>query len=108
MVDVRDLVELTVAKMDLYLIAAALLIDRLMMMVCKQHEALPTGSPAWAVALNALSLTAGVFYLVLALWLAMYASISAQSFGARLLTQFVRLPVPSLDQMTTAIPRTYP
>lgn len=97
--DVRDLVELTAAKMDLYLIVAALLADKTMMMITKQNEALPPGSPEWAVALNALSLASAVLYLLLCLWLALYASISAQSFGVRLLTQFVRLPYVNEEQL---------
>lgn len=103
--DVRDLVELTVGKMDLYLVAAALLIDRTMVMICKQNEAFPRWSPEWAVTLNALALASGVFYLLLALWLAMYASISAQSFGTRLLTQFVRLPYATRQQLELAAAR---
>jgi len=90
--------------MDLYLVSAALLIDRTTVMITKADEALPgylpwdgknRVSPEWAVALNAMSLASGVFYLLLCLWMAMYASISAQSFGTRLLTQFVRLPTAS-------------
>lgn len=34
-------------------------------------------------------------YFLLSIWLAMHASIAAHSFGVRLLTQFVRLPVPN-------------
>lgn len=97
--DVRDLVELTVSKMDLYMVLAALLADKTFMMICKSHEALPPNAPEWAVALNALSLGSAVFYLLLSLWLAMYASVSATSFGTRLLTQFVRLPVASEQQI---------
>eukprot|EP00928_Gymnodinium_smaydae_P023263 TRINITY_DN19264_c1_g1_i3.p1 TRINITY_DN19264_c1_g1~~TRINITY_DN19264_c1_g1_i3.p1 ORF type:complete len:1069 (+),score=163.90 TRINITY_DN19264_c1_g1_i3:208-3414(+) len=100
--DVRDLVELTVSKMDLYLIASALLLDKTVVMICRQQEALPPGSPEWAVALNAMSLASSVFYLLLCLWLAMYASVSAQSFGTRLLTQFVRLPYASPEQIQQA------
>ncbi|CAK9109996.1 unnamed protein product [Durusdinium trenchii] len=132
--DVRDLVELTVGKMDLYLVSAALLIDRTTVMITKADEALPGFlpwdptkriSPEWAVALNAMSLASGVarreerllfphraprlkhrriyvFYLLLCLWMAMYASISAQSFGTRLLTQFVRLPVASQSNVAKA------
>lgn len=97
--DVRDLVELTVGKMDLYLIAAALLVDRTIVMICKQNEAFPSWSPEWAVTLNGMSLASGVFYLLLCLWLALYASISAQSFGARILTQFVRIPFATPEQL---------
>eukprot|EP00439_Symbiodinium_sp_Y106_P027541 s3789_g3.t1 len=64
--------------------------------------ALPLGSPEWAVALNAMSLASGVFYLLLCLWLAMYASISAQSFGVRLLTCFIRLPIASQAHVAKA------
>lgn len=100
--DVRDLVELTVGKMDLYLVSSALLIDRTTVMITKANEALPLGSPEWAVALNAMSLASGVFYLLLCLWLAMYASISAQSFGVRLLTCFIRLPIASQAHVAKA------
>jgi len=102
--DVRDLVELTVGKMDLYLIAAALLVDRTIVMICKQSEAFPPKAPDWAITLNAMSLSSGVFYLLLTLWLAMYASIAAQSFGTRLLTQFVRLPFATPEQLNKLLP----
>jgi len=41
-------------------------------------------------------------YLIMSVWLAMHASIAAHSFGVRLLTQFVRLPVPNQDQLDAA------
>lgn len=100
--DVRDLVEMTVAKMEVYMVAAALLIDRTTVMITKAKEALPVGSPDWAIALNAMSLAAGVFYLFLCLWLAMYASIAAQSYGTRMLTQFLRLPIVSQSHIARA------
>eukprot|EP00927_Polykrikos_kofoidii_P067454 TRINITY_DN6294_c0_g1_i5.p1 TRINITY_DN6294_c0_g1~~TRINITY_DN6294_c0_g1_i5.p1 ORF type:complete len:1129 (+),score=191.96 TRINITY_DN6294_c0_g1_i5:67-3453(+) len=100
--DVRSLVELTVGKMDVYLIACALLIDKTTVLFAKQAEVLPSGSAMWAIALNSLTLCCGIFYLLLSLWMAMYASISAQSFGARLLTQFVRLPYATKGQIDSA------
>eukprot|EP00747_Dinoflagellata_sp_TGD_P068383 gnl/TRDRNA2_/TRDRNA2_155684_c0_seq2.p1 gnl/TRDRNA2_/TRDRNA2_155684_c0~~gnl/TRDRNA2_/TRDRNA2_155684_c0_seq2.p1 ORF type:complete len:967 (+),score=131.94 gnl/TRDRNA2_/TRDRNA2_155684_c0_seq2:80-2980(+) len=100
--DVRDLVELTVGKMDLYLVMSAVLADTTLLMIAKENDALPRGSPEWAIALNAMSIASATFYLLLALWLAMYASISAQSFGTRLLTQFVRLPIANQTQVDAA------
>lgn len=103
--DIRDLVELTTSKMDLYMVVAALLVDKCTMMVCKQDDALPPpsaekgGSPVWVIALNAMANSTAIFYLLLSLWLAMYASVSAQSFGTRLLTQFVRLPIAKPEQI---------
>lgn len=103
--DVRDLVELTVGKMDVYLVVAALMIDRLTVMVCKQNRAFPVWSPDWAVTLNSLSLASGVCYLLLALWLAMYASVSAQAYGTFLLTQYVRIPYATPEQLDAATAR---
>ncbi|CAE8630141.1 unnamed protein product, partial [Polarella glacialis] len=40
-------------------------------------------------------------YLLLAVWLSMHASIASHSFGVRLLTRFVRLPIPSPQQISS-------
>eukprot|EP00811_Abedinium_folium_P035676 NODE_844_length_2737_cov_5.248276.p1 GENE.NODE_844_length_2737_cov_5.248276~~NODE_844_length_2737_cov_5.248276.p1 ORF type:complete len:894 (+),score=269.76 NODE_844_length_2737_cov_5.248276:78-2684(+) len=103
--DVRDLVNLTTQKMDLYMVMAALLAEKTVVMICKQSEVFPAGSPEWVVNLNALSLAVGMFYLLLTFWLAMYASISAQAFGVRLLTQFVRLPIADDSEINLATSR---
>ena len=43
-----------------------------------------------------------MMYCVLSIWLAMHASIASHSFGVRMLTQLVRLPLPSRSQLDAA------
>lgn len=110
--DVRDLVELTCQKMDIYLVMSALLGEKTIVMVCFQNKALQTDiqtgedekidAPQWMWNLNALALACGVCYLLLTFWLAMYASVSAQAFGVRLLTQYVRLPIADDAELDSA------
>jgi len=99
--DIRDLVELTVAKMDNYLIVNTL-------QICFCIILFTEGKPhpgKWQQHLHWLYSTCNVgafTYFLLSVWLAMHASIAAHSFGVRLLTQFVRLPVPNKAQLDAA------
>lgn len=99
--DVRDLVELTVSKMDIYLIVNTL---QLSFCITLFTEGRPDSgfSEPWIVWLWSITLIGGITYLTLSVWLAMHASIAAHSFGVRLLTQFVRLPVPNRKQLDAA------
>lgn len=99
--DIRDLVELTCSKMDNYLLINTLLIG-FCIKVLTEGRPEPGLSPSWLHWLYAVSAAGGLLYFMLSVWLAMHASISAHSFGVRMLTQFVRLPVPSKDQIDAA------
>ncbi|CAD7924011.1 unnamed protein product [Amoebophrya sp. A120] len=94
--DVRDLMELTTGKMDLYLIVNALLLDQSVRMLCKGHL---DAAPEWLRCLQILSLCSGFLLFFLSLWLAMHASVASHSFAVRLLTQYVRLPIPTEKQL---------
>jgi len=98
--DVRDLVDLTVAKMDIYHIVNILLLGFSIILFTegKPHTKWPLHLYWLFVICNA----GAVMYIVMSIWLAMNASISAHSFGVRLLTQFVRLPVPNKHQLDAA------
>lgn len=99
--DIRDLTDLTVSKMDLYLI-----VNTLQLLFCAElfTEGVPQPgkSPFWLLWLFAASCAGAVMYFVLSIWLGMHASVAAHSFGVRMLTQFVRLPVPSTRQIHAA------
>lgn len=102
--DIRDLVNLTVSKMDNYLIINTL---QLGMCVILLTEGRPgkrrtEQSPPWLHWLYAITTCGALLYFLLSVWLAMHASIAAHSFGVRLLTQFVRLPVPNKEQIDSA------
>jgi len=101
--DVRDLVELVSAKMETYTVVGVLfLIVSVEILAAGRLE---PGTPQWLVWLYVLSVCGAVSYQMLTVWLANQASIAAQAYGARLLTQMVRLPVPSWEQMEAM--RTY-
>ncbi|CAJ1354816.1 unnamed protein product [Effrenium voratum] len=95
--DIRDLVELTVGKMEMYHLVAALFMESSMALYFEGriHHA----SPPFLLSLLYISIASAFMYLLLAVWLSMHASICSHSFGVRLLTRFVRLPVPGLEQM---------
>mmetsp|Transcript_78539 Transcript_78539/g.255037 ORF Transcript_78539/g.255037 Transcript_78539/m.255037 type:complete len:1078 (+) Transcript_78539:92-3325(+) len=95
--DIRDLVELTVGKMDLYHLIGALFLKMIVLYYCVGFfEKTP---PPFLLNLYYLSNASAWVYLMLAIWLAMHASISSHSYGTRLLTRFVRLPIPGSAQL---------
>eukprot|EP00405_Crypthecodinium_cohnii_P019719 CAMPEP_0206477990 /NCGR_PEP_ID=MMETSP0324_2-20121206/35773_1 /ASSEMBLY_ACC=CAM_ASM_000836 /TAXON_ID=2866 /ORGANISM="Crypthecodinium cohnii, Strain Seligo" /LENGTH=660 /DNA_ID=CAMNT_0053954183 /DNA_START=237 /DNA_END=2215 /DNA_ORIENTATION=+ len=95
--DVRDLVELTVDRMDVYHLVGALFLEFCIVLFCEGR--VQASAPPFLLSLFLLSNACAFIYLLLAVWLSMHASIAAHSFGVRLLTRFVRLPIPSLRQM---------
>ncbi|CAE7943777.1 unnamed protein product, partial [Symbiodinium sp. KB8] len=95
--DIRDLVELTVGKMEMYHLVAALFMESSMALYFEgriRHIA-----PPFVIGLLFISIASAYMYLLLAVWLSMHASICSHSLGVRLLTRFVRLPVPGMQQM---------
>eukprot|EP00439_Symbiodinium_sp_Y106_P049541 s1754_g6.t1 len=101
MKDIKDLTDLTVSKMDVYMVINVL---QLLFCVMLFTEGMPKPrtTPLWLHWILAASSGSAVLYFVLSIWLGMHASIAAHSFGVRLLTQFVRLPVPNLQQIHRA------
>ncbi|CAK9049409.1 unnamed protein product [Durusdinium trenchii] len=99
--DIRDLTDLTVSKMDVYMVINVL---QLLFCVMLFTEGMPSpgSTPLWLHWILAATSGSGVLYFVLSIWLSMHASIAAHSFGVRMLTQFVRLPVPNLQQIDSA------
>lgn len=95
--DIRDLVELTVGKMDLYHLVGALFLKMIVFYYCVGF--FTKEPPPFLLALYYLSNCCAWVYLMLAIWLAMHASISSHSYGTRLLTRFVRLPIPGSAQL---------
>ncbi|CAJ1396432.1 unnamed protein product [Effrenium voratum] len=96
--DVRDLVELTVGRMDVYHLVGALFLEFCVTFFCEGR--VQANAPPFILALFLLSNACAFVYLLLAVWLSMHASIASHSFGVRLLTRFVRLPIPSPSQIS--------
>lgn len=101
--DVRDIIGLTSVKMDTYLIVNAVQLGFCVMAFCEGR--LATGTPTWLVGCHTLSLAGAFMYLLMSVWFSMHASITAKGYEVRLLTQLVRLPIPSWTEIEAA--RTY-
>jgi len=95
--DVRDLVDLTVSRMDIYHLVGALFLQACVILMTEGR--VQASAPPFLLSLFLLSTGSAFVYLLLAVWLSMHASIASHSFGVRLLTRFVRLPIPSLRQI---------
>lgn len=96
--DIRDLVELTTARMDIFHIVGTLLLA--FCMAWYTDNAILAGSlPTWFSDIFLISNFAAVGYLMLCVWLAMYAAIAARSIGIRLLTSYARLSFPTKEAL---------
>eukprot|EP00440_Ansanella_granifera_P040274 gb/GFBE01043682.1/.p1 GENE.gb/GFBE01043682.1/~~gb/GFBE01043682.1/.p1 ORF type:complete len:1139 (+),score=284.99 gb/GFBE01043682.1/:1-3417(+) len=95
--DVREIIGLTERKMDSYLMIGTLQLGMCVVLFCEGR--LEPGTPPWLMHLYMLSTTGAFLYLLMAVWLAMHASIVAQCSAVRLLTQFIRLPIPSWAEL---------
>lgn len=91
--DVRDLFEFTPRKMEVYLLVEAILLNTAALALCKAR--LPPGSPHWLVACHLLSISCAILYLIMGIWFGFQAFVTAQAYKVRILTQDVRLPVPT-------------
>mmetsp|Transcript_26158 Transcript_26158/g.60572 ORF Transcript_26158/g.60572 Transcript_26158/m.60572 type:complete len:883 (-) Transcript_26158:84-2732(-) len=101
--DVRDLISLTEYKMHVYLLVNVLLLGITVALWCQGK--LPHTTPVWLMTGSALAMAGSFCFILLSIWLAMHAAISAQSFETRLLTQMVRLPIPTWQEIEAC--RTY-
>merc|ERR1740130_104972 len=100
--DVSDIIALTERKMDSYLIVNTIQLG--MVLTLFTEGRLEAGTPQWLLRFYMLCLGSSFMYLLMSVWLAMHASVVAQTSGTRLLTQFVRLPIPTwqhIDRMRT-------
>jgi hypothetical protein len=98
--DLRQLFDLTISKMDMYLLFDILLL--LFEGGLFYDGRLPHGTPAWLFWLWAMSLGSAMFFLCLSIFFAIHASIAAQTFQVRVLTQWLRLPIPSAEDIHAA------
>jgi len=101
--DVRAFVSLTERKMTIYLLVNVLLLGFNVNLWCEGR--LPEGTPDWLLMGNQIAIGGSFAFLLLTVWMAMHAAVSAQAYQARVLTQLVRLPVPTWDELEAC--RTY-
>eukprot|EP00434_Breviolum_minutum_P044810 symbB.v1.2.040070.t1/scaffold6969.1/size14141/1 len=85
--------------MDVYHLVGALFLEFCVTFFCEGR--VQANAPPFILALFLLSNACAFVYLLMAVWLSMHASIASHSFGVRLLTRFVRLPIPSPQQIAS-------
>mmetsp|Transcript_95303 Transcript_95303/g.188916 ORF Transcript_95303/g.188916 Transcript_95303/m.188916 type:complete len:1031 (-) Transcript_95303:277-3369(-) len=95
--DVRDIIGMTERKMDSYLVVAILELGMCVGFFSKGR--LEPSVPPWLLTLYLLSLAGTLVYLLMAVLFAMHAAVVANCTSVRLTTQFVRLPIPTWEQI---------
>jgi len=90
--DIRDLTELTTARMEIYQLVGTLLLAFCMGWYTDSSV---WDLPVWFTDLWLISNFAAVGYLLICVWLSMYAAVAARSVGTRLLTSYARLSIPT-------------
>mmetsp|Transcript_39096 Transcript_39096/g.112361 ORF Transcript_39096/g.112361 Transcript_39096/m.112361 type:complete len:845 (+) Transcript_39096:93-2627(+) len=101
--DIEQLTELTVSRQDCYHGIAAMGLTILTAIYCPGRLGLHTSPPpGWLMGLEFVNIAGCYMFLGLALWLAMHASMRADTASTHMLTRFVRLPIPSQGMLDTA------
>mmetsp|Transcript_55168 Transcript_55168/g.126745 ORF Transcript_55168/g.126745 Transcript_55168/m.126745 type:complete len:871 (-) Transcript_55168:11-2623(-) len=101
--DIRDLFELTIKKLDAYFVVAALFCGYSTILYIT--PARPSGkehTPEWIITFYINCVVSCLMFAVLSLWMSMYGSLTAHSMMTRLLTQSVRIPVATAEQVQAA------
>ena len=101
--DIRCLFELVVGKMDNYYLVNTLALG--FSLAFYYEGKVPSDIPSWLFWLWAMSLGSAIVCLFLSVWFAVHASVVAQMFSARILTQWLRLPIPGPDQIDAGAPK---
>lgn len=100
--DIEDLIKMTVERMDIYHIVGALFLkfcidfyaENKMYESCRENNV-----PRWMLAIFMISNFVSIGYLVMAVWNAMHAAVSASAVGTRLRTAVQRLTVPNSEDI---------
>jgi len=95
--DVRDIVSLTERKMTIYLLVNVMFLGFTFNLWCEGR--LPPTTPDWLIMGQSLATVSSFVYMLLTVVLATHASIVAQAYQTRMMTQLVRLPVPTWAEL---------
>jgi len=101
--DIAQLTALTVTRQDCYHGIAAMGLTILTAIYCPGRVGLHTPPPpSWLMGLGFVNIAGCYMFLGLTLWLAMHASMRADTAATHMLTRFVRLPIPSQGMLDKA------
>jgi len=101
--DLVDLSTLTCTRMDVFHAVSAMSLTILTALYCPGRLGLHTvAPPSWLMGLFMANLGGCYLFLILTMWLAMHASMRADTAVTHMLTRFVRLPIPSTYMLDRA------
>lgn len=101
--DITDLCELTSTRMENYQILGVMALTINTALFCPGRLGLHTPPPAsWLMGLEMANVASAYLWLAMTMWLAMHASLRADSTKCHMLTRMVRLPVPSIRHLDRA------
>lgn len=101
--DITDLTNLTVTRQDCYQGIAAMGLTIVTAIYCSGKMGLHVPAPpGWLMGLAFVNIAGCFMFLGLTLWLAMHASMRADTAAKHMLSRFVRLPVPSQGMLDKA------
>lgn len=101
--DIAQLTTLTVTRQDCYHGISAMGLTILTAIYCPGRVGLHTPPPpGWLMGLMFLNIAGTYLFLGLSLWMAMHASMRADTASTHMLTRFVRLPIPSQAMLDKA------
>jgi hypothetical protein len=101
--DIEDLATATSARMDNFHIIGVMALTIATALLCPGRLGLHTPPPpSWQMGLFQTNLAGAYLWLGMTMWLAMHASLKADTAATHMLTRFVRLPVPSMKALDRA------
>mmetsp|Transcript_38667 Transcript_38667/g.70393 ORF Transcript_38667/g.70393 Transcript_38667/m.70393 type:complete len:818 (+) Transcript_38667:27-2480(+) len=96
--DVRDLFGLTASNMSTYMVVGTLIVSCAMNFIWNGYKDYPT-DPPWLLVIWNNTVFVCITFGLLSVWLAMHGAISSNSACAKILTQAVRPPIPTLQEV---------
>jgi len=101
--DITDLTMITVKRMDIYATVCVISLTCLIALFCPGRLALHgPAPPSWLMGLFLTNLAMSMMWIGITLWLAMHASLRAETAAVHMLTRWVRLPVPTQAMLDKA------
>eukprot|EP00927_Polykrikos_kofoidii_P073755 TRINITY_DN69775_c0_g1_i1.p1 TRINITY_DN69775_c0_g1~~TRINITY_DN69775_c0_g1_i1.p1 ORF type:complete len:977 (-),score=121.22 TRINITY_DN69775_c0_g1_i1:134-2959(-) len=100
--DVRDLFQLTTQNMSTYMVVGVLFLSVGANYMVNSIKADFPVEPSWAIVMFGLCMLMSMSFGILAVWLAMHGAIAAHSASVKVLTQAVRVPIPTTEELEKA------
>lgn len=90
--DIREIVEFTQTKLEMYMLVSTLELGFCATAIVK--AVVVSGTPLWLACAHTLMLCGAFMFLLMSMLLGINGYVSSQAYSVRLLTQYVRLPIP--------------